>query len=350
MQARYRDFPNVVTALCCLLVATQLPGFSSNANDTTSATDSKDGSCCTTEASSNRGHSFNDRDTARDTSFAREKESCCPVGTPRTHDGKPVDLIGEYDSGLLDTPEEGCDLVRFHQARYLIESCRDYIKAAKPLHEKMEQQILIAKTLKGRADMLMNNIPVVAPPKLRGSALESATRDYTRDLQVFVNHADQYKMNLQVFRNTIGECRAAQAAYDRQRNLYDLHCNQFHVNGLANIEAPHICGALGLTEGEAGHISGMLRADEQRLARTMQELRQTDGLVQESRSIVAANINASAHDAMRQKEEERLAKEFGRLREEYELLKIQSNMLGTAKQREAGRLIQRSVSGNVVSR
>ncbi|MBX9669499.1 MAG: hypothetical protein K2X93_17890 [Candidatus Obscuribacterales bacterium] len=338
MQARYRDFPKVVTALCCLFATIQLPGFSHNTSDTTGHI-LVEGASPTASAMT---RCIQEQGTAR----ASTKTSCCAGNADETK----ADLIGEYNSGMLDLPEEGCDPVRFHQARYLIESCRDYIKVAKPLHEKMEQQILIAKTLKGKADMLINNIPAVAPPKLKGLALQSATQDYTKDLQSFVNHADQYKMNLQIFRNTIGECRAAQAAYDRQRNQYDLHCNQFHVTGLSDIEPPHICGALGLTEGEAGHISGMLRADEQRLSQTMQELRQTNALVQESRNMVAANINASAHDAMRQKEEQKLSKEFGRLREEYELLKIQSNMLGTAKQREVGRLIQRSVSGNVVSR
>lgn len=263
--------------------------------------------------------------------------SCCSA--------KAVDKNEDF---TFDVPEPGCDPKRFLQARYLIEENRDFIRAGKALHEKMQNQLLIAKTLKGSANMMQNGMPAVAPPKLSGAALQSAVRDYTKDLQTFVNHADRYKYNLNVFRTTIGECQRAQATYDQQRQLYDLHCNQFHVNGLNTIEPPHICGALQATAGEASHIANMLRADEQKLAASMQELRNNNALVQESRNMVAANLAATANESVRQREEEKLAREFGRLREEYEMLKIQSKMLGGEKQKEAGKLIRRSVQGNVV--
>lgn len=250
----------------------------------------------------------------------------------------------------FDFPEDGCHPVRFHQARYLIEECRDFIKTAKPLHERMQEQILLAKTLKGRADMLMNNMPAVAPPKLQGKALEAAVDEYKKSLQAFVDNADKYRLNLQAFRNTIGECQRAQAAYDRQRQLYNLHCNQFHVTGLAQIEAPRICPPLNVTEGEASHIANQIRADEQRLREQMSELNTRSALLNESRSLVAANLTNTATEAVRQREEEKLVKEFGRLREEYEMLKIQSTVLGTTKQIEAGKTIRRSVSGKVVNK
>lgn len=262
--------------------------------------------------------------------------------------GKDVPKNHNTEDFTFDSPEPGCDPLRFLQARYLIEENREFIRNGKALHENMQNQILIAKTLKGNANMMQNGIPVVTPPKLSGAALQSAVRDYTKDLQTFVNHADRYKANLNVFRTTIGECQRAQATYNQQRQLYDLHCNQFHVNGLNTIEPPHICGVLQATAGEASHIANMLRSDEQKLSASMQELKNNNALVQESRSIVAANLAATANDAVRQREEEKLAREFGRLREEYEMLKIQSKMLGGEKQKEAGKLIRRSVQGNVV--
>jgi hypothetical protein len=278
------------------------------------------------------------RDNASDSGTpARSSERCCA--------GKTLDEAEDFTFAI---PEPGCDPKRFLQARYLIEENRDFIRNGKALHEKMQQQILIAKTLKGSANMMQNGVPAVAPPKLSGAALQSAMREYTKDLQTFVNHADRYKYNLNVFRTTIGECQRAQATYDQQRQLYDLHCNQFHVNGLNTIEPPHICGALQATAGEASHIANMLRADEQKLAASMQELRNNNALVQESRNMVAANLAATANESVRQREEEKLAREFGRLREEYEMLKIQSKMLGGEKQKEAGKLIRRSVQGNLV--
>ncbi len=247
-------------------------------------------------------------------------------------------------------PEEGCDPLRFHQARYLIEANREFMRTAIPLHEKMQEQILIAKTLKGEANMLLNRVPAVAPPKLTGSALQAAMAEYTRSLQAFVNNTDKYQANLNNFRQTIGECHRAQAAYDAQRNQYKLHCDQFHVPGLAAVEMPHICGALNLSAGEASQISSLLRADEQRLTKTMTELNTAGALVQESRGMVAANLANTANEAVRQREEEKLAKQFGRLKEEYEMLKIQAKMLTPEKQKLAGKMIHRSVSGNVVSK
>lgn len=273
---------------------------------------------------------------------ATARDSCCS--------GKAVSQAVLDEDFTYDLPEEGCDPVRFLQARYLIEANREFIKTAKPLHEKMQQQILIAKTLKGEANMLLNRIPAVAPPKLKGPALQAAVADYTQSLQAFVNNADRYKANLKNFQLTIGDCQRAQATYDAQRSAYDLHCNQFHVPGLTLVEPPHICGALNLTAGEASKISGLLRADEQRLQKTMNDVNNAGALVNESRNLVAANLANTANDAVRQREEEKLAKQFGRLKEEYELLKIQSSMLGTEKQKQAGKMIHRNVAGNVVSK
>jgi len=271
-------------------------------------------------------------------------DSCCSVAASPTLSS----VAGE--DFTFDTPEDGCHPVRFHQARYLIGEANDFITTAKQLHEKVENQLLIAKTLKGEANMMFNQMPAVAPPKLKGAALQAAMGDYQKDLRKFVANADKYQLNLQTFRTTIGECQRAQADYQRQRNLYDLHCSQFHVANLTNIEPPHICGALNVTEGEASRIAGMLRADQQKLQQTMGDLNTKSQLLNESRNIVASNLTATATESIRQREEEKLAKEFGRLREEYEMLKIQAKVLGPDKQKEAGKLVQRSVSGNVVGK
>lgn len=249
----------------------------------------------------------------------------------------------------FNTPEDGCDPIRFQQAKYLIGTGREFIKTAKPLHERMQEQILLAKTLKGRADTIMNQMPAVGSPKLQGAALKAAMDDYKKSLQAFVNNADQYQLNLRTFRDTIGECQRAQADYDRQRNLYALHCDQFHVQGLSQIEAPHICGQLDLTQGEAGHIAGALRADEQRLQAAMAEANINSALLGEARRLAAPNISNATTQAVRLQEEEKLAKEFGRLREEYEFLNIQAKVLGADKRKEAAKTI-RSVSGKVVNK
>lgn len=286
------------------------------------------------------------KDVAASSPDASSETSCCSAKSGASGGAKSV-----YDPNEDFTyaiPEDGCPPVRFHQARYLIEQNREFIQQGKALHEQIQNQILIAKTLKGEANMFLNNIPAAKPPKLAGPALQAAVRDYTRDLQAFVNHADRYKANLETFRKTIGECQRAQATYEQQRGLYKLHCDQFHVSGLSNIEPPHICGAVVATAGEASTIANMLRSDEQKLRASMAELNNNSALVNESRNMVAANLTATATESIRQREEEKLAKEFGRLREEYEMLKIQSNMLGTKNQQETGKLIKRSVSGNVV--
>jgi hypothetical protein len=319
---RHRQAMVIVATLSSLVLLGQMPAYSGTEETRDTAIASR--------SSEKTASSVGTR------KVAQSGQSCCGSNP------KPTD-----EDFTFDVPEDGCDPVRFLQARYLIEENREFIAKGKLLHEKMQEQILIAKTLKGEANMLLNQVPAVAPPKLKGVQLQSAVRDYTKDLQTFVNNANRYKFNLQTFRSTIGECHRAQAAYDQQRGLYNLHCDQFHVNGLSNIEPPHICGQLNATAGEAGSIAGMLRADEQKLSASMQELRNNSALVTEGRNMVAANLTATATESVRQREEEKLAKEFGRLREEYEMLKIQSKMLGTEKQKEAGRSVK-SVSGNVV--
>lgn len=275
------------------------------------------------------------------------RPSCCS-STQKTDDAALPEEYFNVADDAFNIPEDGCDPIRFQQAKYLIGTGREFIKIAKPLHERMQEQILLAKTLKGRADTLMNQMPAVGSPKLQGAALKAAMGDYTKSLQAFVNNAEKYRLNLRTFRDTIGECQRAQADYDRQRNLYDLHCDQFHVQGLSEIEAPHICGQLDLTQSEAGHIAGELRADEQRLQAAMAEANINSELLGEARRLAAPNINNATTQAVRMQEEEKLAKEFGRLREEYEFLNIQAKVLGVDKRKEAGKMIH-SVSGKVVN-
>lgn len=271
-------------------------------------------------------------------------------GTAKSNNPAITDDYFNVADDAFNVFEDGCDPVRFQQAKYLIGTGRDFIKTAKPLHERMQEHLLVAKTLKGRADVLMNKMPAVGSPKLKGAALKAAMDDYTKSLQAFVNNAEKYRLNLQTFRDTIGECKAAQAEYDRQRNLYDLHCDQFHVQGFSQIEAPHICGELDLTQGEAQHVAAELRADEQRLQQAMADVNGRSQILREANNLAAGNISNSATQAKRLEEEEKLAKQFGRLREEYEFLNIQAKVLGVEKQKEAGKMIRQSVSGKVVNK
>jgi hypothetical protein len=273
-----------------------------------------------------------------------------PGNSSTTGDPAVTDAYFNVFDDAFNVPEDGCDPIRFQQAKYLIKTGKEFIETAKPLHERMQEQILVAKTLKGRADVLMNKMPAVGSPKLKGAALKAAMDDYTKSLQTFVNNAENYRFNLQTFRDTIGECKAAQAQYDRQRNLYDLHCDQFHVQGFSQIQAPHICGTLDLTQGEAQHVAAELRADEQRLRQAMAEVNGKSELLNEANKLASGNISNSTTQAKRLEEEEKLAKQFGRLREEYEFLNIQAKVLGVQKQKEAGKMVKQTVSGKVVNK
>lgn len=272
---------------------------------------------------------------------------CCSGGTDSGNSSVTDDYFSIADDAF-NAPEDGCDPVRYQQAKYLLETGREFIRTAKPLHERMQEHILMAKTLKGRADVLMNKMPAVGSPKLQGAALKAAMDDYSKSLQAFVNNAEKYRLNLKTFKDTIGACHAAQANYDRQRQLYDLHCEQFHVQGFAQIEAPPICPQMDLTQGEAQHIAGELRADEQRLQQAMADLNGRSQILTEANRLASGNIRNSATQAIRLQEEEKLAKEFGRLKEEYEFLNIQARVLGVDKRKEAGKTIRQSVSGKVV--
>ena len=260
-------------------------------------------------------------------------QSCCAPVVQTKVDAAEIKRLLDQDS------EPGCDPARFYQAKYLINSCNDFLSKAKPLHERMQEDILIAKTLQGEADMSINSMPT-NHVQLKGKALEDAKRQYATNLQSFASHAQAYQAALQKFQRDIGECHASQAQYDQQRSLYTLHCNQFHVANLPDLPPPHVCGALNMAEGDAARISGQIRADEQELAAAVATARQRNSVLAEGSRMAQTNILNTVKHSVRDQEEQKLSGQFGRLKEEYELLAIQGKALSPTVRKQVGATVR----------
>lgn len=217
------------------------------------------------------------------------------------------------------------------------------MKTAKQLHEKNELLIAQAKNLKGRATQL-HTVPTNLPPvKLQGRQLHEAKNQFNIDVQKFKDNADLYRAHLDEFRKQVGECAAAQAAYKEACKRYEMHCQQYHM---PNIEPPHICLEMDMSASQASDVAASLMNDQMRAIRAERELRDTNEKVRDLEQASAkADVNAEKQ-AQRMKREQELAAEFGRLRQEYDLLEIERKAIDHS-QTASNKIVRPSVSAKI---
>lgn len=223
----------------------------------------------------------------------------------------------------------------------------DFIDRGRKLHESFDILIAQTKSLKGRASQLHTVPTNVTPVKLKGRELQEATRQFQIDVSQFKKNADTYRAHLEDFRRQIGECAAAQDAYNEAQKKYEMHCQQYHI---PNIPPPHICLELNVSASEAGGIAQQLMSDQMRAIRAEHELRSTNAQVRDLENASAKVDGYLQKQALRLKKEQELAAEFGKLREEYDLLEIERQAIEssrTASKPAAGTVARPTVKGKI---
>lgn len=212
---------------------------------------------------------------------------------------------------------------REENAARLIAQAEKINKQAAKLHGKAETSINAANRLAGQARSL--TLKVGSPQ------FKSAVAQYSGDLAQFKAHAEQYNAHLADFQKTIGECQATQAAYDKELKDYQLHVNLFHLPDLTGaVRPPHICGQLHMTQSDSARVANSLRMDQLKIIAAQQNLNAAETKLMQAQTDELSTAKKAVNASIREKHEQELAGEFGKLKQEYDLLKMENEALGGA--------------------
>jgi hypothetical protein len=91
-------------------------------------------------------------------------------------------------------------------------------------------------------------------------------------------------------------------------------------------------------------INGMMM-DQKRVMEATNELSHTEGQLQNAEAAIASTHTKAINEAKRQEGEQALAAEFNKLKDEYELLKVEKDQL--AGNNQLGKVTRSSVSAKV---
>jgi hypothetical protein len=234
---------------------------------------------------------------------------------------------------------------RIESARQIIDDSHELKHVARQCHKDAELLIAQSQKLKGEARELETLQPHLPPSKSMSPAqLRQATGQYQADLNAFQKHAQAYDGHLKQFQLTVGECHSGEKMFDNILNKYALHVGQFHMS-TSTIRPPHICGVMKrMIDRDYSQISSSLINDQMRILSAENDLQRQEARLQNAEQ---ANVAASAkaiNQAKREEGEQSLASEFGRLKEECDLLQFERNRLIGTNQ-NAGSVKQTSVSG-----
>ena len=236
---------------------------------------------------------------------------------------------------------------RIESAQQIIDSVEKINKSIKLYHEHANQLIAESKRLQGEAQVLSTKVPVLpAAAKLSGAQLAGAMSQYNADVNNFAQHAGAYDQHLKNFQTTIGECHANQLAVNGAVKQFEIHTAQFHVPTLpSSIRPPHICPKMLENMGNMStQINGMMM-DQKRVMEATNELSHTEGQLQNAEAANASTHTKAINEAKRQEGEQALAAEFNKLKDEYELLKVEKDQL--AGNNQLGKVTRSSVSAKV---
>lgn len=202
------------------------------------------------------------------------------------------------------------------------------------------------KKLSGRASQLQTvappNIPLV---KLKGPQLQQAMKQFNVDVEQFRVHAADYNKHLGMFRSQIGECQAAKNAFDALHKKYEMHCDAYHLN---NIPPPHLCLEMNVSASEASSMANQLMSDQMRALRAEAQLNAEEGKLRELEGMQGKADTLVVKASDRARREREIAGEFGKLRQEYELLEIERKTIEASKGgKPAGPVARPYVSGQI---
>ena len=217
---------------------------------------------------------------------------------------------------------------RIESAKEIIADTKALKAKAAAFHQRVDLQIAQATKLKGEAQILQIKPPILpANLHLNAAQLAAAQNQYNSDIKEFSAHAEAYNDHLKQFQGTVGECHANDVMLDNVIHKYDLHLEEFHLP-VVRISPPHICGALGeVYGGDVSHIANSIMNDQLRVINAEQDLQRAEQKLQAVEGQAPAIAGKTVNAAYRASREQELAAEFGRLRQEYDLLKVERQRL-----------------------
>jgi len=236
---------------------------------------------------------------------------------------------------------------RIQSAHELIKEIDQFQINAKKLHVHSENIIAQAERLRGGASKFdINTPPVNSGVKMNSAQLLEAKRQYQADIKEFTEHAKAYNQHLQDFQTLLGECHKSSQALAAVLQKYELHVTQFHLN-MPNIRPPHICGALQERVGDLTSEAHRMMGDQIRVAEAEAKLDREQQGLQLADGAVGTLQTKAMLTAQRAEGEFALASEFGRLKEEYDMLKTEKDTIYGAGKTSVKLT---SVSGKVIKK
>jgi hypothetical protein len=232
---------------------------------------------------------------------------------------------------------------RFHQtAQDLISESKGLENEALLLAQNLKDQSgqLSKDPLKGSANFTQG-IQFGAPPPLKLTAAQygAALNQYSGDIQKFTEHAQLYDAHLQKFNAEIGACHANDQAYAANLKKLEMHLQEFHMPNLrlpsvaiatGTIRPPHLCPAMMVSEAEGQQITDKYFNDQLRLVAAQQQLQSAEKQLRNTQTGMGLANQKLETEIKRGQGERDLAVEFGKLREEYDLLKTEKERIASA--------------------
>jgi len=212
---------------------------------------------------------------------------------------------------------------RIEDAQRLIAVNQDFKLHAQQFHTEANTRINEAKKLSTEAAQLKARTEIL---KDQGK-LKGALGQYNADIGAFKEHAGQYAEHLAMFQQQIGECHSDEQQYQLNLEQYIIHCNQFH---LPNIQPPHICGTLEVTQEESAQLAHQLYSDRSRMVQAESNLNNAEQKLQNALFQEAGLKTKALSNNRRENEEQSLVSEFARLGSEYKSLEAERQFLAGA--------------------
>jgi len=200
---------------------------------------------------------------------------------------------------------------RVASARELIAEGKDFRLNASQSTVNMKDAIRKARNLTGGANKLT---------KLNAGNVDQ----YKVDLDAFKNHVGSYKAHLDQVERDLGHCKETERLYQEHAKKYTMHVDQYH---LPPIPPPHLCPGMRISEAENTKLSNQMRGDQERLARAELDLSNAEGRLANARQ---ESTHADGELLKRSKvleAERNLAGEFESLKTELSLLNTQHKAL-----------------------
>lgn len=227
-------------------------------------------------------------------------------------------LSGLTSQSLADDKTER----RVESAKAIIRDMRASDAEAARLIAQMQATTQEAKSLNGQAHKYQSQVaPKIKP--LTGARL-AAAKMYQTDLEQFSEHAKAYRQHTESVHQQFGQCEASKRAYEKNKQAYALHMNEFHM---PDVPPPHICIDLGAAASDSEMTQGKVRGTVKRMLDAQMDLMKTE------RDLKVAQKNSGIIDRQVRKQnemnlqEQNLAAEFATLEEEYRQLKVEHKVL-----------------------